>query len=183
MLSFGPVFGQDGVSEVLAQGLKQDPAQKATVPAEDQEALLAATASLLKKHVTFRADGTASTFYTRAVRRSVEWKKFVVTKITSQTVTEADKLNGVSKKYSVIFGCSAHREWDADINRWGEWLSYGYGEFPLGIVFHFKNDVWIAESPALLKYFAPGPGQSISDSKIKEATKGASLPPGMQKAK
>lgn len=183
LLTFCPAFGQNSVSEVLAEGLKPVAATKMSIPQEDQNALVTETATLLAKHITFRADGTSSSYYTLGDRRAVEWKKFVVVEIVTKSVTEADKLNGVSKKYSVVFGCDAHRAWDTKSNRWGEWLAHGLSEFPLGVVFQFKNGTWIAEQPALLKYFTPGPGPSISESKPKPAGKTNSLPPGMQKAK
>lgn len=183
LLSFSPAFGQDSLSEVLSQGLNQDAAKKTSIPEEDQKALLSATATLLSKHITFRADGTASAHYTFGERRSVEWQKFVINRITVKSINEADKLNGITKKYSVFFGCDAHRIWDAETNRWGEWRAHGYPDFPLGVVFRLKNGSWTAESPALLKYFTPGPGASISDSKPKPAGKSIALPPGMQKAK
>lgn len=183
LLSFCHAFGQTSVSDFLAEGLKQVAATKAPISQEDQKALVNATAALLGKHITFRADGTSSAYYTLDGRRSVEWKKFVVSDIRAQAVTEADKLNGISKKYSVIFGCDAHRAWDTQTNRWGEWAAQGFSNFPLGVVFQFKNGAWNAESPALLKYFSPGPGPSISDSKPKPAGKSNDLPPGMQKTK
>lgn len=183
LLSFCSVFGQTSVSEVLSQGLKKDAAEKSPVSEEDQKALINATANMLNKHITFRADGTASAYYTFADRRSVEWQKFVVFRIDSKSINEADKLNGITKKYAVVFGCDAHRTWDDNANRWGEWRAHGYSDFPLGVVFRFKNGSWTAESPALLKYFIPGPGKSISESKPKPAGKNTALPPGMQKAK
>ncbi len=183
LLSFCPAFGQASVSEVLAEGMKQVAATKSSITQEDQKALVQETAALLTKHITFRADGTTSSYYTLGERRAVEWKAFVVSDIVIKSVTEADKLNGISKKYSVVFGCDAHRAWNIKTNRWGEWLAHGLSEFPLGVVFQFKNGAWIAESPPLLKYFTPGPGPSISESKPKPAGKTNALPPGMQKTK
>lgn len=183
LLGLFPVFGQTTVSEVLAEGLKKVAATKTDIAQDDQKALVAATAALLVKHIYFRPDGTMSAFYINGARRSVEWKKMVVSDITIQSVTEADKLNGISKKYSVIISCDAHRAWDLKTNRWGEWQSHGFPDFPLGIVFEYKSGTWTAETPALLKFFSPGAGPSISDSKRKPAEKSDGLPPGMQKLK
>jgi hypothetical protein len=173
---------QTTVSEVLAQGFKKPANEKAAVSDEDQKALMTATATLLGKHMTFRADGTTSAFYTFSGKQSIEWKKFVASNITIKSVSEADKLNGITKKYSVFFGCDAHRAWNAEANQWGEWKSNSFPDFPLGVVFQFKSGAWTPESPALLKYFTPGPGVSISNPKAKSAGSDA-LPPGMQKAK
>lgn len=182
-LSICPAFGQTSVSDLLSQGLKPDESKKSVISVEDQKALVTATATLLSKHLTFRADGSASAFYSAAERQTVEWQKFVVFRIDSKTVSEADKLNGITKKYAVIFGCDANRAWDAKANRWGEWQPNGYADFPLGVVFQLKGGSWTPETPALLKYFSPGPGPSISESKPKPAGKANELPPGMQKLK
>lgn len=184
LLGISPLFGQTTVSEILSQGLKMVAAEKSSISQDDQKTLVQATAVVLPKHITFRADGTASSYYTKNNSRiSVEWKKFVVVDIRSQAVTEADRLNGVSKKYSVIFGCDAHRVWDTKTNRWSEWEAQGYSDFPLGLLFEFKNGAWSEEPAPLLKNFTPGPGPSIVDNTPKPAGKTNSLPPGMQKAK
>ena len=183
LLGFGPLVAQATVSEFLSLGIKQVAAEKSSISQEDQKALVNATATVLVKHITFRADGTSSTYYTNKGRTSVEWKKFVVADIRSQAITEADRLNGISKKYTVIFSCDAHRAWDLKTNRWGEWEALGFSDFPLGIVFQYKNGVWTPEPPPLLKYFTPGPGASITDSAPKPAGKTNALPPGMQKTK
>lgn len=183
VLGFSPLLAQATVSEFLSLGMKKVEAEKSSISQEDQKALVNATATVLVKHITFRADGTASTYYTNKDRISVEWKKFVVSDIRSQAITEADRLNGISKKYTVIFSCDAHRAWDSKTNRWGEWEAQGFPDFPLGIVFQYKNGAWTPELPPLLKYFSPGPGVSITDSAPKPAGKTNALPPGMQKAK
>jgi hypothetical protein len=183
ILSICPVFGQTSVSEVLAQGLKPSIAEKSPISEEDKKALMAATAALLIKHVTFRADGTVSGYYTFGEKKSVEWKNFVVNRVVENSITEADKLNGVTKRCAVAFGCDAHRIWDVKTTRWGEWQPRNFTDFPLGLAFQLKKGVWTADSPALLKYFTPGPGTNIADSTVKPAGKTTDLPPGMQKSK
>lgn len=183
LLSLCPAFGQTSVAEVLGKGLKESIAEKSPISEEDKKTLMVATATLLIKHVTFRADGTASTYYTFGEKKSVEWKNFVVNRVVENSLTEADKLNGVTKRYAVAFGCDAHRIWDAKNSRWGEWLAHSFSDFPLGLAFQLKKGVWVADSPSLLKYFAPGPGAGISDTTVKPAGKTSDLPPGMQKSK
>ncbi len=183
LLSLCPAFGQTSVGEVLAKGLKPSIAEKSPISEEDKKTLMNATAALLTKHVTFRADGTASTYYTFGEKKSVEWKNFVVNRVVENSLSEADKLNGVTKRYAVAFGCDAHRIWDVKTTRWGEWQAQNFTDFPLGLAFQLKKGVWTADSPMLLKYFAPGPGTNISDSTVKPAGKTTDLPPGMQKTK
>jgi hypothetical protein len=182
LLSFCPAFGQTSISEVLTQGLNQEGGKKTAVTDEELKALAIESSTLLSKHLTFRADGTVSSYYTNSGRVSVEWEKFVIFNITSKSASEADKLNGITKKFAVIFGCDAHRIWDSNANRWGEWSAYGFADFPLGIVYQLKEGSWEAELPPLLKYFTPGPGRSIAAPKRKPTDKNSGLPPGMQKA-
>jgi hypothetical protein len=181
LLSLKPIFGQATVEDFLAEGLKKVAATKLMVSHEDQKALITATSTVLVKHLTFRADGTTSSYYTIKDRRMVEWKKFVIANIKEQAVTEADKLNGITKKYSVEFACVAHRAWDMKTNHWGDWQAYGYSDFPLSILFQYKNGKWVAELPGLLKHFVPGTGTSISKTVPKPAQKNNNLPPGMEK--
>ncbi len=183
LFSICPIFGQTSVSEVLAQGLKPSIAEKSPISEEDKKTLMAATAALLTKHLTFRADGTASTYYNFGEKKSVEWKNFVVNRVVLNPTSEADKLNGVSKRCAIAFGCDAYRVWDVKTSRWGEWQARNFTDFPLGLAFQLKKGVWTADSPALLKYFSPGPGTNISDSSVKPAGKTNDLPPGMQKSK
>lgn len=107
---------QTDAGKLLLQGLQSALAGLAPVPAEDQAAVLKTTAELLARHVTFRPDGTASAICTFSGRRQTEWKRLVVRSITAHPVTEADRLNGVSKRYLVGFSCDAHRSWDAKTN-------------------------------------------------------------------
>lgn len=170
---------QTGANHLLPQGLQQAVAGLAPVPAKDKADVLDATATLLAKHVTFRPDGIASAYYTESGRRPVEWKNFVVRHITLQAVTEADRLNGISKRYLVGFGCDAHRSWDTKSNTWGQWYPIGNVTFPAGIYFEWKNEAWTAAESFQLKFFTPGPGPSILESKTNPKSDG--LPPGMSR--
>ena len=172
---------QDVVSQMLEQGLAGVVAGMTPVPAKDKADVLAATANLLTKHVTFRSDGTASAYYTRSGRITVEWQKFVISHISGQAVTEADRLNGISKRYLVGFGCDAHRSWDTKTNRWGQWYPIGNVTFPAGIYFEWKDNAWIASESGQLKFFTPGPGLSIAAPE--PVGKTSDLPPGMSRGR
>ncbi|MEI6175941.1 MAG: hypothetical protein WCS43_03545 [Verrucomicrobiota bacterium] len=172
---------QSATTHLLEQGLQQVAAGFAPVPAKDKADILAATATLLAKHITFRPDGTASAYYTSSGRRPVEWKKFVVSRISDQAVTEADRLNGITKRYLVSFGCNAHRNWDSKTNTWGQWQPIGNVTFPAGIYFEWKNNAWTARESSQLKFFTPGPGPSINEPK--RTGKDAGLPSGMTRGK
>jgi hypothetical protein len=106
ILLLASASAQTDLSKLLEQGMRQAVAGLAPVPAQDKADVLAATSALLMKHVTFRPDGTASAYYTQSGRRPVEWKNFVVRHITLHAVTEADRLNGIGKRY-----CKLPRQW------------------------------------------------------------------------
>lgn len=181
LICLATASAQTGTTQLLAQGLQQAVAGLTPVPAKDKDDILAATATLLSKHLTFRPDGTASAYHTQSGRRPVEWKNFVVSHISNQAITEADRLNGISKRYLVAFDCDAHRTWDTKKNAWGEWLPIGNVTFPAGIYFEWKNGAWTAKGSFQLKYFIPGPGPAIAVPK--REGKDAGLPPGMTRGR
>jgi hypothetical protein len=165
------------VGKILEQGLKQAVAGLTPIPEKDKIALLDATAELLAKHITFRPDGSASSYYTMSVRQPVEWQKFTITHITAQAINEADRLNGITKRYIVIFGCDAHRSWDTKASTWGKWYAIGNVTFPSAISFEWKNGAWTTDESTQLKHFILGSGPSIL--KPKTNSKSDGLPPGM----
>lgn len=79
----------------------------------------------------------------------------------------------------VAFGCEAHRRWDTKTNNWGQWYASGNVTFPGGISFEWKDGAWIAGESIQLKYFTPGPGQSVFESTTNPKSDG--LPPGMSR--
>ncbi len=172
---------QTDVGKILAQGLQSAITGLAPVPAKDQSDVLAVTTELLVKHVTFRPDGTQSAICTASGRQLAEWKGLVVRSITGQSVTEADRLNGISKRYLVGLSCDAHRTWDKKKNAWGQWYAIGNVIFPSAITVEWKGGKWVAVESDMMKHFIPGPGPSISDPKSGPKSNG--LPPGMTRGK
>jgi hypothetical protein len=172
---------QTDAGKLLTQGLKQAAAGHAPVPEKDKAAILATTTRLLAKHITLRADGSASAYYTMSSRRTVEWRKFVVTNILTNPVTEADRLNGITKRYLVAFGSEAHRMWDTKTNTWGQWRPNGTVTFPAAVAFEWKGGAWVPRESAQLKFFVPGPGESVI--RPERPGQDAGLPPGMSRGK
>ena len=172
---------QSDTGKLLLQGLQSALTGLAPIPAEDQAAVLKATAELLAKHVTFRPDGTASAICTFSGRRQVEWKRLAVRSITAQPATEADRLNGVSKRYLVGFSCDAHRSWDSKTNAWGQWYPINNVLFPSAIYVEWKGGKWAAVESDMIKHFIPGPGPSTVAPK--PAPKSDDLPPGMTRGR
>jgi hypothetical protein len=88
-----PLHAQTDVAKLLAEGMRGAVAGLAPVAEKDKTEVLAVTAELLAKHVTFRPDGTASAIFTiPGTRQPVEWKKLVVRSISNQSVQNSSKL-------------------------------------------------------------------------------------------
>lgn len=172
---------QSDAGKLITQGLQSALAGLTPVPEQDQAAVLKTTAELLAKHVTFRPDSTASAICTVSGSRQTEWKRLAVRSITAHPVTEADRLNGVSKRYLVGFSCDAHRSWDSKTNAWGQWYPINNVLFPSAIYVEWKGGKWAAVESDQIKYFIPGPGPSIIDPK--PAAKSDGLPPGMTRGR
>ncbi len=175
------VLAQPDTSKLLEQGLRKAALGVTPVSAEEQSILLQATATLLAKHVTFRPDGSASSFFDFSIRQQVEWKNLVVKNISQQPVNEADRLNGITRRYFVAFSSDAHRTWDTKANTWQKWYPIGNPFFPAGFMFVWKNKQWTAEQTDQLKHFSPGPGPSIAAPR--STTESQNLPPGMTRGK
>ncbi len=182
LFSMSIVSAQGDAGKLLGKGLLQAVAGLTPVPEQDNAEVLNATALLLMKHVTFRPDGTAASIFTLTGRQHVEWKGLVVKHITKVSLTEADRLNGIGKRYRVAFGCDAHRSWDSKKNAWGEWLPIGNVLFPSGITLDWKGQKWTADPSSRLNHFTPGPGPSISDGKGQKP-QAAGLPAGMTRGR
>ena len=172
---------QNNVSRLLTDSLRQAVAGVTPIPKKDRAEVIAATAALLAKHVTFRPDGTASTVSTAlGSRQNLEWKELAIKMVRKQSLTDADKLNGFSKRYTAILGSTAVRRWDTKANAWTVWSPTGHHLFPSGIVVEWKNGKRTARGNDYLPKFSPGPGPSIAD--VALAPEDNKLPPGMKLA-
>ncbi len=175
------VSGQTNVTKLLEQGLKGAAATLTPLPDAEKKEVLTATATLLAKHVTFRPDGTASSTYHGSSQWPVEWRKLVVRTITKQAVSDADRLNGVTRRYLAGLACEACRDWKPGTSAWSEWRQFGFVQFPSTITVEEKNGVLTAHGNTQLPKFSPGPGPSIMDKQA--PTKNDGLPPGMTRMK
>ena len=173
--------GQTNVSKLLELGLRDAVATLTPVPDAEKKVVLTATATLLAKHVTFRPDGTASSTYHGKSQWPIEWRKLVVRTITKQAVSDADRLNGVTRRYHAGLGCDACRDWKPETIAWSEWRQTGFIYFPSAITVEEKNGVLTATGNSQLPSFLPGPGPSIMDKHAPAKNDG--LPPGMTRMK
>jgi len=174
--------GQNNVDRVLAAGLKQAVAGLTPIPETDRAEVVAATAALLAKHVTFRPDGTASSFSTATgSRQNLEWNGLAIKMIRTDALTEADKLNGFTKRYRAILGSTAVRRWDTKTNAWTAWSPTAHHLFPSSITVEWKNGTCTARGNEYLPKFSPGAGPSIADTSPAPAEK--ALPPGMSRGR
>lgn len=172
---------QTSISQILEQGLKKAAnGFKPVTDAEKQE-VLTATAALLAKHVTFRPDGSASANFLLGKVQPVEWRKLVLDSIHPQALTEADRLNGITRRYHARLVCDASRRWQPATNNWSEWKPGGVLLFPSVIVVEEKSRVVTARGNEQLPKFTPGPGASVLQ-KQPAGTRNE-LPPGMTRGR
>jgi len=173
---------QSNLDRLLAEGLRKAVAGLTPVPEKDRAEVVTATAALISKHVTFRPDGTASTVsIAMGSRQNLEWTDLTIKMIKMDSLTEADKLNGFTKRYRAILGSTASRRWDTKANAWTAWGPTGHPLFPSGIVVEWKNGTRTARGNDYLPKFSPGPGPSITDASPAPAER--ALPPGMSRGK
>ncbi len=181
LLLANAAIAQTPISRILEQGLKN--AVQTFNPVSDaaKQEVLTATAALLAKHVTFRPGGTASATVHLGKPQPVEWRKLVVDAIHSQALTDADRLNGITRRYHASLGCDASRTWQPSTNSWSEWKPVGILLFPSAIVVEEKNQILSARGNDQLPKFMPGPGASVLE-KQPTGTKN-DLPPGMTRGR
>ncbi len=180
ILSSFLVNAQSNVDDLLTLALKKGMAGLAPLPEKDKSIVLSKTSELLIKHVTFRPDGTVSSVSTATGRRlNLEWKNLVVKLITADAVSDADQLNGITKRYRAILSSDASRKWDEKMNAWTAWSPTPHLLFPSSITVELKNGAWLASGSTYTNKFIPGPGPSITDAP--PAPKDKVLPPGMSR--
>ena len=178
---------QSNSGKLLEQAFRGAFAGITPVPRGDQTEILKTAMDLLSKHVTFRQDNTASAICIANGKQHVEWKGLAVDRVTKQALSDADPLNGISKRYSVAFTCVGHRSWDSKTNAWGQWHPIGHLLFPAAITVEWKNGACVAVESDQLKWFTPGPGTAVATPQPPSPTTPAppsdGLPPGMTRAR
>ena len=167
--------------KLLEQGLKQAVNGLKPLPATEKKEVLEAVATLLSKHVTFRPDGVAASTYHQTSPWPIEWRKLVVNNIHPQSLTDADRLNGITRRYYASLGCDACRNWKPKSTEWSEWSQTGFVLFPSVIVVEEKNGSLSARGNAELSKFIPGPGPTTMERL--PSGKSNPLPPGMTRGK
>jgi len=174
----GASSAQTDLTDLLKRGLADAALGLKPISEKEQDEILKVTAQMLSKKISFLPDGFASSvhYLPSGSATHVQWKDFKVTRITEQTVTEADRANYITKRYSVAFGCAASRTWDAKANRWTEWKPTGYTFFP--------SSAKVEEMAGKLVATLGEHGQFLKGGgAIQPAnTHGNGLPPGMKRA-
>lgn len=177
-------LAQVDYSKLLLDGVRNGVLGLKPVPEREKQAVSQFVAEALMKRVTFRRDGVATSVHElHGARTYIEWKGFKVSQITEEAVTEADKANGVTRRYRVGFSCDASRSWDPKGNRWKEWTSTGYLLFPSGCTVEEKGGSWM-----VLLYeqgrFLPGPVNAVASGAAHQPVEKGEvvLPPGMRRS-
>ena len=172
-----PATGQREVSKILGRGLLAIVAGPSRIAEPDQSFAIDAIADSLTEHITFRPEGTAAATCDATGKDKIEWVGMVVKSIQEQPLTDADELNGITKRYFAKLSCRAHRAWDFKKNFWGEWQHRNHSLFPQGITLLSHGGKITAIPAPELRYFSPAPGPSLSGNQAR--SKRNALPRGM----
>jgi hypothetical protein len=141
----------------------------------------------LENLVTFRPEGTAATIHRLGKSEThIEWRGFRRSSVRAGLVTEADRTNGISRKFSVGLDCDTHRTWDRTAGRWSEWRAAGYILFPSAL--HMQDcDGRMELTTTFQGTFGRGPGTpETSTAKVPETSpaprprKDWPMPPGIK---
>lgn len=172
--------GQTDVSVLLGKAMRDAAASHQPIPQAEQKQVTTLAAELLAKHVTIRPDGSASAVYQRSGNWYVEWRGFTIRRVDRAPVSDADRLNGITKRYHVVIGAEAHRDWPPKGQGWSEWRSGGFILFPSAIVVEETNGTWRATGNSRLPVFMPGSGSATVQ---RPASTEPGLPAGMTRRK
>jgi hypothetical protein len=175
---------QTDASQLLVDGFKGALLGLKPIPEKEKQAVLRCVAATLMSRMTFRKDGVATSVHELSGRRThIEWKELKVSHLSEQVINEADRANGITRRYRVGFSCAASRSWDAKGNRWKEWSPTGYFLFPSGCVVEERQGTLTTIFNEHGR-FLPGPGQSIANGAVQQPVRKGepSLPPGMTRS-
>jgi len=172
-------MAQTDVTTLLKRGLSDAVLKQMPLSETEKNEVLAATAWMLKKKISFFPDGSAGSVHhlpgdggTR-----IEWKDFKITGIVEEAVTQADRANSISKRYRVRFGCAASRVWAPKTNGWSEWKPNGDLLFPSSAKVEELAGKWVATVDEQGQFLPVNRGI------LPSGTGGSDLPAGMMRGK
>ena len=149
-------------SKLIGDAFKTSLTKLEPIPEDDRAAVIAFTKHLMGRLVTFREDGTAATtHYLGKSETHIEWRGLNIASVRADHVTDADRANGVSRKYSVGLACETHRTWDRTKGRWSDWRSSGYILFPSVLHIRIRNGA-MEVANTFHGTFGRGPGSPVS---------------------
>lgn len=165
----------------LSAKLKPAPAQFGEVSEADKKVTIQKVATLLGQHVTFRNDGTASSYYDAANgRQHVEWRDLRIKMIVPMRLNPDDEKNNINKRIQVLLEYDASRVLDKATNSWRAWGVTSHPLFPPAINMIWQNGHPKADGGLHLPKFMPGPIASQATDSIQPADKNTNTtPPGV----
>jgi hypothetical protein len=174
---------QTNGEDLVLHAMKDAAATFESIPEAEQKQVIAVAAELVAKHVAIRPDGSASAVYRQSPQSGnwyVEWQGLGIRRVNRAPGTDADRLNGITKRYHVAIGCTAHRDWSPGRQGWSEWRPSGFVLFPSAIVVEEVHGACKASGGSQLPAFMPGSGAATVQ---RPAPQESGLPPGMMRRK
>lgn len=129
------------LSAIFLSGLFPAAAQDRPAPADlprmspELKEVLDAGVALISAAVDIRPDGSARTTHEiGSFSTRIEFRDLMVREVVKLPLDEAEKEQGVTRRYEARLGCTAHRIWDGPMATWSAWRRDHYGFFPTTIV-------------------------------------------------
>ena len=152
-----------GPVTIVATGIGESAVAASTIPVDERRPVIAKAWEQLGRMVQRKPDGSA-----KALHRSgrdetwVEWRNLRVVSVRDAGVSNADEINGVTRRYYCEIMSEAHRVWNPDTISWSSWQPGGYEPFPWRVEVSWQGGVWIARADHDGQFIAPGGGGSRS---------------------
>jgi len=135
-----PVFDGIRSAQLIRNGVPAETAIKARTTA----------AEFLARHVKIRDGNHHFEFRSGTPGRWVEAKGLKLSRVTPQSVNNADKANGIAETYFVSVDCEIYRTYNPKTTQWSIWHNGPNPFLPAAIkVNRGTNDQWSAHSPTL----------------------------------
>lgn len=142
-----------GAEDLLQLGLKSALNTLTPVPEDAARAARVTAAGMLERYVKQQSQNHLCQYSPVMAESWVELNGLNLSRVTYETVSEADRANGIQQKFSVIVDCGSHRTRKTGASSWSPWVNGLPLFMPAAIAIEqAANGQWTA-AESTLKYF------------------------------
>lgn len=152
----------------LHEGICKDLATLENIPDPSRSQVVAATARLLDRHLSFEPDGRIVSIYqTGEAQWEIEWRQLTIRHIAHLAAQPDDPANGIIARFRAHLTSQAHRRRSLADLQWSPWRPTDYVRFPAWIDIVITSTGPVAEAPAtLLGFIPPTPTPPVASLRI-----------------